>query len=140
VDNRNVMTINSSVITGGRGYLGGAVHNSGQLELRDTALADNLAVIDGGGVYNSGSLYLIDGTAIGESASGNGAWRHGGGIYAAVGSATFICDTCTVTGNAADANADGTGVGGGLHIEPGAFAFGITTSTVYGNLPDDVYP
>lgn len=140
VDNRGVMSLTGSVISGSRGYRGGAAHNSGQLELRDTVLADNLALLDGGGVYNSGSLYLMGSTSIGDSGGGNGAWRHGGGIYAAVGSASFVCETCSVSGNRADADADADGAGGGLYLEPGAFAFGVSDSTVFGNLPDDVYP
>ncbi|MBX3142996.1 MAG: hypothetical protein KF813_04510 [Trueperaceae bacterium] len=140
VDNRGVMSINDSLLSGNDGFTGGAIYNSGQLELRATSVVGNTAYFRGAGVFNVGTLTLLDGSSIGSPALGNDSGLNGGGIYAFNGSDTYICATCRITGNSADSRGSGEGNGGGIFIEPGAFVSGILPSTVFGNTPNDVYP
>jgi predicted outer membrane repeat protein len=119
-------TIKGLVITGGVGSftsLGGGIHNSGTLSLKDSTVTANSSPY-GGGIYSSGTLSLDNTTVSSNSATqlGGGIYSigtltinrstvslnhgtSGGGIYS---SGTGALDNTTVSGNTA-------GTGGGIY-------------------------
>jgi hypothetical protein len=125
------------------GEPGGAIYNTGQLNLNDCALSRNTAD-EGGGLFNSGTAALTKCTLFANSSSSyggavanfglvrltnctlssNSADVGGGGIFNG-GPATLIASNCTLAGNSADN-------GGG-----GIFTTGAATldNTIVSNSP-----
>jgi CSLREA domain-containing protein len=95
---------------------GGGIYAYGPLTLADSTVSGNVARDFGGGIENDFPSTLTNVTL-----SGNSAGLSGGGIDNDEGKATL--NNVTVTGNTADANADGSGSGGGV-------AGGIVRNTI----------
>ena len=141
--NEGTLTLDSTVITGGKANVGGGVANlkTGTLTLKGTssvsgnmaqALPEGTAEDNGigGGIFNKGSL-----TVSGGSVSTNTARYSGGGIYGGVGSVTTISggkvDGNTVTAPVVQTGTNTTGSAGGGIYSNGNIS--ITGGSVSGN-------
>jgi hypothetical protein len=129
--NQGTLTVAGSTISGNSSSsgFGGGIANLGTLTLTGSTLSGNSAANgQGGGIFNSGTLTATNNTISGNSAAGG----IGGGIFNVVGSMTLTANTISgnastggggiyispgttvtlanniVTGNAADADIDGT--------------------------------
>jgi CSLREA domain-containing protein len=112
------VSISNMTIT--RGFAqgdGGAISNTGVLNLTDVSVVDNISTGHGGGIYDEGSLSIIRGAVSRNTAGGNG-----GGIVA-VGT-TAVLRSVAVHGNLADS-------AGGILAQ--ADAFDIDGSVITSN-------
>jgi CSLREA domain-containing protein len=132
----------SSDTTGGAGG-GIAIDGGGSATLVETTVSGGTAAL-GGGIYNKGTLALVRSTVTGNNASSGGgmfmtntatttitnstisennALNDGGGILGQ-NSGTLHVFSSTITGNQADSNLDGSGIGGGVYVSsPGTWTF-----------------
>jgi hypothetical protein len=136
-------TFSGNSVSSGRGAAtGGAIENSGTLDVTGTTIRDNTAV-SGGGIYNNGTMTASNSTFEGNQASSAGGVgtngsatikrctfsnnfsSYGGGL-AGFGGAVTVTNS-TFTGNSADSG--GSNLGGAI------LAFGLTLldSTLSGN-------
>lgn len=112
---RATVTLNDSAsVNGNTAWLGGGIWNSaGTLTLNGSSSVSDNTAGDGdgsaGGIYNSGVLTLNDTSSVARNSADRGA----GGIFNIYGSLTMNGES-SVTGNTADADDDGLGVGGGI--------------------------
>lgn len=93
---------------------------AGPILLERVTIAGNTAA-RGGGVDLRGAQSQV--TLVNTTISGNESSGNGGGIYASSIPARIQLAAVTLTGNVADADADGTGDGGGLFAEDGGNLF-----------------
>ena len=97
---------------------GGAIYNTGTLEIEDSSLGSNLTTQYGGAVFNNGGTVTIrNSTLISNQA------LEGGGIFHSEGSVT-------IEGSAVRSNIAGNN-GGGLHLDVGTAS--VANSTFYDN-------
>jgi hypothetical protein len=133
---RGALTVTDSTIRGNTGSDGGIRQQGTSLHVVRTTIHDNHSTTRGGGLsIQGGSPNVIrdttfsansttsDGGAISTYApvsianstlSGNQANGDGGGVFASGSPAIARIDNCTITGNAADADASAGGQGGGI--------------------------
>ncbi|PKH00971.1 choice-of-anchor Q domain-containing protein [Paraglaciecola sp. MB-3u-78] len=128
------VTINSLTITGGsgKGEVGGAIDNSGNLTLLNSTLHDNSAD-SGGAIFNAGELKVVNSTFYNNSASGLGGG--GGAILNNAGNLTLV--NSTIVGNKAI-------IGGGIfHAFGSPWFISLENTIVAGNSSDggleDIY-
>jgi len=91
-------------LQGGQGIVSG-----GSLYLERSTVAYN----QNGGIATGAVADLV--FARSSTISGNLSIGWGGGFFIAGGVANLVLSSCTITGNVADGDADGTGDGGGIH-------------------------
>jgi hypothetical protein len=159
LQNGTVLENNIATIVEG----GGLFNTRGTIEIIDSSLLGNKALEGtGGALYSFGpeaTILLDHSTVSGNSAVTAGGLAHevgsqtllirnssvishnqargsAGGIYN--GGTLIISADSQVTGNQADADQDGTGVGGGI-LNLGDIS-GVAEGTVSGNTPDDIAP
>jgi len=138
----STVEISEVTIQDGYYYFGGGILNTGDLNITNSTVSGNTAIIAGGGVYNTGNLTLTNSTVSGNTAflgggvqnyngtvilvnstvSGNTAYAQGSGISNYFG--TVSLTNSTVSGNTA-------GVGVGVHTVRGELT--LTNSTVSAN-------
>lgn len=87
--------IGGVTISGGSATDGGAILNSGNLDLDNVTLSGNSATDKGGAIHNYGSLALY-----GSTLAGNSATNAGGAIFNESGK-TLIIDNSTISNNSA---------------------------------------
>ena len=125
------VAINSLIITNGNasseelGIFGGGILNRENLELNNSLVSGNTAVV-GGGIYNSNATAIINDSAIENNASSGfapGIGNSGGGI-ASFDSTVEIVDSSI-------ANNQSQGLGGGINAENSEI--GILNSTIESN-------
>lgn len=133
IGNTGSMTIRGSTLSHQWANYGGAIVNYGELDIIDSLLTRNAGMNGGGAIANIGSLRLLGTTSVGVSGEGNTTIRDGGGIAAESGSYTYICPTCSVTGNRSS-----DGIGAGVYVAGGATLDVPDPSRVYGNSPDQI--
>ena len=108
----NSLSIRNLNITGGVLTLiedGGGIRNSmGTLSVEGSTIADNSSKYSAGGIAVYSSLSMVNSTVSGNSSDGNG-----GGLYFPASTGTV--KSSTITGNTADADAEGNGEGGGFN-------------------------
>jgi len=115
ISNRGSVTLNdSSSVRGNTIYLrGGGVYNMGRhavLTLNgSSSVSGNSVSESGGGIYNAATVTLNDTSSVSDNLAGG----NGGGITDS-GGATSMQPTASVTGNIADIDRDGEGLGGGI--------------------------
>jgi hypothetical protein len=116
VSNRGAMAITACTIGPGNNvsWAGGGIFNDGVMTITHSTITGNSGTGSegGAGIVNYEVLSLINSTI-----SGNETNVAGGGILATDG--TLTLNHCTVTGNTADLDGDGTGGGGGIYYEYG---------------------
>jgi hypothetical protein len=117
VSRSEVILDGTSLVTGNTGYVGAGVFNeSGTLELNgSSSVRGNTATQAGGGIANNeGGRIILNGSA---SVRGNTSGNSGGGIFNYNnGGIVTLNDSSSVTGNTADADDDGSGIGGGIYV------------------------
>lgn len=135
------LTIRDSAITDNHAVgIGGGILNGGRLDLIDSIVAGNSSEEGGGGIASGGYLRLLGSTSIGATENGNNTFSSGGGILLLASGYTFVCGTCTVTGNKAEGWWDDNPTpGGGIYVEGGRLVL-EDPSRVFGNVPDQVRP
>jgi CSLREA domain-containing protein len=103
----NSIFIDTSVSGNTANVSGGGVSNDGAASFTNSTISGNASVNEGGGIFNSaGSVSTI----VNSTISGNRSNLSGGGLHGG----TTTLSNVTVTANAADSDANGTGDGGGL--------------------------
>jgi CSLREA domain-containing protein len=139
-------TLSKLKLVNGSAASGGAILNSGTINLVDVTLSRNSALV-GGGMVNLGAAYLtnttidnnraVNGGGINNTGylmisnstfSSNSASLDGGGIYSNLGYVESQSNTFTL--NLADSDNDGLGNGGGIRINSGA---AIIQNTIIAN-------
>ena len=112
-------------IKGGNADNGGAIHNAGDLVIKDVKISDNTASQNGGAIYNDGGSITIEGGSI----SHNTATIDGGGIHMQGG--TLVLTGGTISGNNAVHNCGGVNItnGGMMTVSGGS----IENNTAGGN-------
>ena len=129
----STVSISGMKITGGNpglGGNGGAIRNSGSLNLTDVDVNGNTADQNGGGIYSTSNLTLLNSVVRNNNAAKN----KGGGIYH--GNGTLTITNSAVSNNACPDTIASNGHGGGLE-----FGFGtgtITGSTFTGNQASNI--
>ncbi len=119
-------------LTGNTSASGGAIHNSGRLELSNSTLDDNEAAPPSGfgGGLTSGSAATT--TVRNTTITGNRAAEFGGGIHAS-GTGSIVVESSTITANKSDSDDSGlTGDGGGIN-QNGAVSFSVGNTILAGN-------
>lgn len=118
------VTILGCIITNG----GGAIYNSGNLEMIDCILKDNVVRGNpgGGALYNAGGTANISNTVF----SNNWAWRRGGAIY---NTGTITLMKTVLLENKADAPSGTSEGGAGLYNDGVMY---ISDSEIKGNTTD----
>ncbi|WCO68152.1 CSLREA domain-containing protein [Iamia majanohamensis] len=112
---------------------GGAVHTSGpgDVEIRGTSVAANVAGNEGGGLWNSavGTMTVTDTDVVGNDARGDLADEGGGGIFNQANAENTDGGDLTVVGSTIWANVatNGAGSGGGILNERGTLEVRDTT-------------
>ncbi|MEP7706718.1 choice-of-anchor Q domain-containing protein [Paraglaciecola sp. 25GB23A] len=123
------VTINSLTITGGKGEVGGAIDNGGNLTLLNSILHDNSADFGGGAIFNVGELKVVNSTFHNNSSFGY--YGVGGAIYNNAGKLTIV--NSTLAGNQAF-------TGGAIFNELGQPWFISLENTVVAGNSADVGP
>jgi uncharacterized repeat protein (TIGR02543 family) len=123
---------NVPIALSGKGEVGGAIDNSGNLTLLNSTLHDNSAD-SGGAIFNAGELKVVNSTFYNNSASGPGGG--GGAILNNAGNLTLV--NSTIVGNKAL-------IGGGIfHAFGSPWFISLENTIVAGNSsdggPDDIY-
>lgn len=130
-----LLALESLTVRGGSASAGGGiiVRHEGRLDATGIVVASNLASGGGGIATDDGAKLTIENSTI----SGNTSAGGGGGILVQDGGASAASVTLrhvTITGNTADADANGTGDGGGIMIESTfAGTTSMTSSILAGN-------
>jgi CSLREA domain-containing protein len=126
------LVLSDAWLKGGKAKLdGGAILNQAALDLRNVTLSGNSAAAAGGALASSGST-----TAVNITVAGNAARLSGGGIHVSGGVLTLT--HATITGNAADSDANRTGDGGGLSRTAGTLT--LVNSVLWGNSDGSASP
>jgi hypothetical protein len=134
-------------------YFGGAIDNSGNLDLRNSTLSQNTALIVGGAISSSGTLKISNSTIFGNSSNDGGgiytgtgilyvinstisqnyANTNGGGILRYGTSGLVALYNTTIIDNDADHDRDQLGgIGGGVYVGAGA-RFIVVNTLIAGN-------
>ena len=117
-------TLTNSTIDGNMAATGAGMYaavGSNSL-VRDSTLSGNHASANGGGIATNGDSFypFYTGATVNianSTLSGNMADGNGGGVHeTSSGSGAFYIRHSTLTGNHADADSDGLGLGGGLNV------------------------
>lgn len=163
-DNGQV-TVTGGAFNGNQAGFGGAIHNTGTLNLSRVEVYNNSAIGNGGGISNGvGGAIDIEYSGI----SRNNAGGDGGGVFSAqnirivsstvssnradgsgggveVAGGGGIIYTSTIAYNTTDANHDGAGAGGGIRLGKGSgsgtyevYECIIAENTAAGDAPSDL--
>jgi parallel beta-helix repeat protein/predicted outer membrane repeat protein len=120
VFNSGTLEVANSTLFGNAAILGGAVYNEGSLTVAGSTLEFDFASYQGGGLYNSGQLTAFNSTFVYDTA-----FHDGGAVYQGAGTATLT--SLTISRN-------NSGSGGGLAIAAGTVL--LRNSIVAGNQND----
>jgi CSLREA domain-containing protein len=124
------LTLIDTTVTGNSTNVsGGGISNDGGANVTNSTISGNLAANDGGGVFNSAAA---SSALANSTVTGNRSNLSGGGVY---GGTTTLANV-TMTANAADSDANGTGDGGGL----AGTAVTVKNSIIGGNLDSSPPP
>ena len=108
--NGGTLTIDGSAVMNNTSAVrGGGIRSSGWLTLTNSTIAFNLAADNGGGISSDGYWLAISNSTI----SHNRTLSDGGGIWV---SGIINMNNTTITGNYADDDGDGWGIGGGAYF------------------------
>jgi hypothetical protein len=141
ISNDGTLTLRDSIVRGNHTHVGGGIYNdfSGSVTLAGTSsVSENVVNGSGGGIFvgSGGGGGNTTNLTMSSSASvaGNRATGWGGGIYiVGTGGRAALNDSSSVTGNTADTDDAGGGVGGGIFSE----CDGVLTGAVEGSNVDE---
>jgi CSLREA domain-containing protein len=134
--NQGPLTITNSTISGNKtgdntkGSGGGIFTVGATVTIKNCAITGNTA-FDGGGIYKLGPALVVMNSTI----SGNFSTRSGAGIFASTGSgvnATSLFNV-TITGNTANSDNAGVGIGGGVANDASNSTLNFQNSIIAGN-------
>lgn len=131
IDLGAAVTIDScAIVSSTSDGAGGAIGliGSSSLNISNSTLSDNSSVGDGGAIYSLASTLTVLNSTIANNRAG--AW--GGGLSAfTVTPTTFTVRNCTISGNTADNDNNGSGTGGGVDARWGSWR--LISTIVSGN-------
>ena len=130
-----VVLLGTTVKENTAGSGGGIYGFGGVLAVRSALIEENTAKNEGGGI--AAFAMDIDMTQ-GSRVISNRAGGHGGGFYLNLSHLGIGGPSCTISGNVADYDGDGFGMGGGVY-DSGSSLFGVS-SAACNNEPDDIAP
>jgi hypothetical protein len=121
IDNLGVLDLVEVVISGNSGAIG-AIHNNGELRVRDSSITGNHATYAGGAIFNRRSAVIEDSVLSGNSSDGNG-----GAIVSTSSANAMIWADLTVSRSSITDNASADRGGGIMAFNDGTVELVATT-------------